>query len=70
MASKPSSHPYKPTQDTLLDHLQQALRGIDSGTLEVVVHEGRVVQIERRQRLYPGRDAVPGLGPKIAPSPT
>ncbi len=30
--------------------LQQALTGLRFGTVELTVHEGRVVQIERRER--------------------
>ncbi len=40
----------------LLGQIEQALNGIDSGSIEVVVHEGRVVQIERKQRIYGNHD--------------
>lgn len=40
------------SQAALLSQIEQALDGINRGSIEVVVHEGKVVQIERRQRVY------------------
>ncbi|MDP9142850.1 MAG: YezD family protein [Pseudomonadota bacterium] len=31
--------------------IQQALKGLAFGTVEITVHHGRIVQIERRERL-------------------
>jgi hypothetical protein len=31
--------------------IAQAIRGIHFGAVEIVIHEGRVVQIERKERL-------------------
>lgn len=31
--------------------IARALRGIHFGAVEIVIHEGRVVQIERRERM-------------------
>jgi hypothetical protein len=40
----------------------RALRGLRFGSVEIVVHDGRVVQIERRERvrLEPAGDRPPG----------
>jgi hypothetical protein len=38
-------------QATLIKYLEEALNGIRFGSVEVVVHEGRVVQIERKEKL-------------------
>ena len=35
----------------LLRELAAALRGLQFGTIELVVHDGRVVQLERRERV-------------------
>jgi len=38
------------TDDALAVMIAQALRGMRFGSVEVVVHDGRVVQFERRER--------------------
>ena len=40
-----------PLPPHLLRELRQALRTIRSGALEIVIHEGRVVQLELREKL-------------------
>jgi hypothetical protein len=35
----------------LLQELRQALRSIRYGTIELVIHNGRVVQLERREKV-------------------
>ena len=35
--------------------VQAALRGLRFGSVEIVVHDGRVVQLERRERVRPGQ---------------
>ena len=35
----------------LLRELRQALRAIRYGTIELVIHDGRVVQLERREKV-------------------
>jgi hypothetical protein len=35
----------------LLRELEQALRTIRYGSVELVIHEGRVVQLERREKV-------------------
>jgi hypothetical protein len=37
--------------DALRPELHRALRGLRFGSVEIVVHDGRVVQIERRERV-------------------
>ena len=36
---------------TVRDRILQALQGIRFGAVEIVVHDGKVVQIERKERL-------------------
>jgi hypothetical protein len=36
---------------TLVHELAQALRSIRYGTIELVIHDGRVVQLERREKV-------------------
>lgn len=38
------------SEDTLAQRVLRALQGLDYGTVEIVVQDGRVVQIERRQK--------------------
>ena len=40
-----------PLSPTLLRELRQALRSIRFGAIELVIHDGRVVQLERRERV-------------------
>ncbi len=47
-----------------IEHIQQALEGLAFGTVEITVHHGRIVQIERREKLRisepaPGRVPAP-----------
>ena len=59
MTSQPTSHraangghPHElPIPAALLDELCQALRAIRYGTIELVIHDGRVVQLERREKV-------------------
>jgi hypothetical protein len=39
------------SEEALVDRIIEAMRGLRFGSLEIVVHEGRVVQIERREKL-------------------
>ncbi|HEY1075435.1 MAG TPA: YezD family protein [Fontimonas sp.] len=34
-----------------IEHIVQALNGLAFGTVEITVHHGRIVQIERREKL-------------------
>jgi hypothetical protein len=40
-----------PPPPALLRELLEALRSIRYGTVELVIHEGRVVQLERREKV-------------------
>ena len=40
-----------PLPPALLKELCQALRDIRYGTIELVIHDGRVVQLERREKV-------------------
>jgi hypothetical protein len=40
-----------PLPPALLRELRQALRSIRYGTVELVIHDGRVVQLERREKV-------------------
>jgi hypothetical protein len=40
-----------PLPPGLLQALQEALRTIRYGTVELVIHDGRVVQLERREKV-------------------
>ncbi len=44
------SSPLFPAESELTDRLLRALQGLDYGSVEIVVQDGRVVQIERRQK--------------------
>jgi hypothetical protein len=37
--------------ETALERIAQALQGIRFGAIEIVIHEGRIVQIERKEKL-------------------
>jgi hypothetical protein len=43
-------HPF-PLPADLLRELGQALQSIRYGTVELVIHDGRVVQLERREKV-------------------
>lgn len=40
-----------PQQDHLLQEIARSLSGLRFGSIEIQVHEGRVVSIERRERI-------------------
>ena len=37
--------------DALTQQILQTVRGIRYGSVEIIVHDGRIVQIERREKL-------------------
>ena len=45
------SAPELPLEPALARELAIALRSIRYGTIEMVIHEGRVVQLERREKV-------------------
>lgn len=38
-------------EGTLAERVLQAVRGLRYGSIELIIHDGRVVQIERREKL-------------------
>jgi hypothetical protein len=44
-------HRLDETDIKLAERIVQALRGLRYGSVEIVVHDGRVVQFERRERV-------------------
>jgi hypothetical protein len=47
----PAPGPELPLPAALVHELAQALRSIRYGTIELVIHDGRVVQLERREKV-------------------
>lgn len=47
-----ASAPARTPEPSLAQYIQAALRTVSSGSIELVVHEGKVVQIECRQKVY------------------
>ena len=45
------SHDGLPISPALLQELRRALRSIRYGTIELVIHDGRVVQLERTEKI-------------------
>lgn len=42
--------PVAPPPGEVLDNVAQALAGLRFGSIEIVVHEGKVTQIERKEK--------------------
>lgn len=38
-------------QDEILQHIRRALRDIKFGSLELIIHDSKVVQIERKEKM-------------------
>lgn len=49
----PPSEPAAATQEAQAARIIEALTGIRFGSVEITVHEGRIVQIERREKFRP-----------------
>ncbi len=45
-----ASHPDRPDPHAL-DRIARALTGLQFGSVEISIHHGRIVQIERREKL-------------------
>jgi hypothetical protein len=43
--------PALPPDETTLNSLLTALKGLQFGAIEITVHDGRIVQIERREKV-------------------
>jgi hypothetical protein len=52
---------------TMLAAVAQALHGLRFGSLEIVVHEGRIVQLERREKVRLGTEVRPAA-PEFRPA--
>ena len=50
-------HRLDETEARLAERIVQAIRGLRYGSVEIVVHDGRVVQFERRERVRVDRTA-------------
>jgi hypothetical protein len=52
--------------------LEESIQGLRFGSVEVVIHDGRITQIERRERFRPiqdsGEDSKPSADRKFAQS--
>ena len=46
-----AGQPRLPLPPALIHELAQALHSIRFGTIELVIHDGRVVQLERREKV-------------------
>jgi|GEM_PF-860417 len=42
---------YEPRTEQELTHVVSALRGVRYGSVEITIHDSRIVQIERREKL-------------------
>ena len=42
---------YEPQTEQDLTHVVSALRGVRYGSVEIIIHDSRIVQIERREKL-------------------
>ncbi|QXP82907.1 YezD family protein [Methylococcus sp. ANG] len=49
----PPSEPAPATPEAQAARIIEALSGIRFGSVEITVHEGRIVQIERREKFRP-----------------
>ena len=45
-----TSEPRQPSEKLAVEHINQALQGLAYGSVEITVHDGRIVQIERREK--------------------
>jgi|UPI000377788F hypothetical protein len=54
MTTESRSNPIKkPDADEIVSHLNRMLKEIRFGSIEIVIHDSRVVQIERREKIRP-----------------
>jgi hypothetical protein len=51
MISEPRKHSPAQQKTEIVDQIALALQGIRFGSVEIVIHEGKVVQIERKEKL-------------------
>lgn len=54
MTTESRSNPIKSqTTDEIVSQLNQMLKEIRFGSIEIIIHDNRVVQIERREKIRP-----------------
>lgn len=51
MAGNEASNPFEPIAPEVGRQIARALNGLRYGSVEVVVHDGKVVQIERHEKV-------------------
>lgn len=51
MSLETSAPGTRPETALTVQKILEALRGLNFGSVEIVVHDGRIVQIERKERL-------------------
>lgn len=67
MAGNHSQHHHPRAADITVRELQAALAGLEFGSVVITVHHGRIVQIERREKV---RLDPRGTTPQPGPTPT
>jgi hypothetical protein len=60
---EPAGHPAQKPKLTLEEAVRQALAGLRYGSVEITVHNARVVQIERKERFRPEDEGFEGTLP-------
>lgn len=55
-------HRFEDAELKLAERIVQALRGLRYGSVEIIVHDGRVVQFEKRERVRFERSEEQGRG--------
>lgn len=53
MANPVENSPNKNQHTEIMNQISQMLEGIRFGSIEIVVHDGKIVQIERKEKLRP-----------------
>lgn len=51
MISEPRKHSRSVLTTEIADQIALVLQGIRFGSIEIIIHEGKVVQIERKEKL-------------------
>jgi hypothetical protein len=51
MISEPRKHCKEQLTTEIADQIALVLQGIRFGSVEIIIHDGKVVQIERREKL-------------------
>jgi hypothetical protein len=51
MVSETRKHSKAQLTTEIIDQITSVLQGIQFGSVEIVIHDGKVVQIERREKL-------------------